>query len=91
MRIVCEQIPDSRRGIAEIDEDMGVVLVLSEFLDDVAFAYTACTLDQKCTLSHTLVFPLQQAIVNLSFHDMVFPDSLISIIQNIPDSLNNKL
>ena len=91
MYIVCEQIPDPRSGITEIDEDMGLVFVLSEFLDDVTFAYAASTLDQECTLSHTLVFPLQQAIVNLSFHNMVFPDSLISIIQNIPDSLNNRL
>ena len=45
MHIVCEQIPDYRCGIAEIDEDIGVVLVLSEFLDDVTFAHAACTLD----------------------------------------------
>ena len=91
MHIVCEQIPDPRSCVTEIDEDIGLVFVLSEFLDDITFAYAASALDQECTLSHTLVFPLQQAIVDLSFHNMIFPDSLISIVLKIPESLNNGL
>ena len=46
--IVDEQIENILRCITEINEDVTLIFVLAEFLGDITFTDTPCTVNQDC-------------------------------------------
>lgn len=70
-QIFIEPAFDSLSCLAEIDENVGIVFVLCEFLCNVTLTNTARTFNHKACSAVFLLLPLEEQVVYLSFHNHV--------------------
>ena len=65
--LVVKEIKDLTRSVAEVDQDIAFVFLLSKGLGNIALTDAASAVDQQGGLPAALYFPSKQLIIYLSF------------------------
>lgn len=68
VEVVLEQSFDVGTNLVEVQQDIALVFVSCKFFDDIAFAYTASTIDENGTFSMLFFLPFQKLLIYFSLH-----------------------